>query len=82
LLAFLCWQGYNKAIGLENAKEIWDTLRTAHEGNTMTKTTKMELLEGAGEVRHEERRATRDVQQAQVSSKPSAELCEYEMDGS
>jgi hypothetical protein len=30
---------------LENAKQIWDTLRVAHEGNMMTKATKMELIE-------------------------------------
>jgi hypothetical protein len=37
---------YNKVNGLENAKERWDTLRTTNEGNTMTKITKMELIEG------------------------------------
>jgi hypothetical protein len=29
---------------LENVKEIWDTLRIAHEGNLMTKVTKMEVI--------------------------------------
>jgi hypothetical protein len=29
---------------LENTKEIWDTLRIAHEGNLMTKVTKMEVI--------------------------------------
>jgi hypothetical protein len=32
--------------GLDNAKEIWDTLKIAHEGNNMTMITKMELIEG------------------------------------
>jgi hypothetical protein len=45
LLASLCREEYNKANGLENAKEIWDTLKIAHEGNIMTKVTKMELIE-------------------------------------
>jgi hypothetical protein len=44
LLASLCTrEEYNKVNGLENAKEVWDTLKTVHEGNTMTKITKMEL---------------------------------------
>jgi hypothetical protein len=32
--------------GLESANDIWDTLKTAHEGDDITKITKMELLEG------------------------------------
>jgi hypothetical protein len=31
---------------LDNAKEIWDTLKIAHEGNDTTMITKMELVEG------------------------------------
>jgi hypothetical protein len=31
---------------LENAKEIWDTLKTTHEGDKMMRITKMELIEG------------------------------------
>jgi hypothetical protein len=31
---------------LENVKEIWDTLKIAHEGNFMTRVTKMEAIEG------------------------------------
>jgi hypothetical protein len=31
---------------LDNAKEIWDTLKIAHEGNTMMMITKIELVEG------------------------------------
>jgi hypothetical protein len=46
LLASLCWDGYNKVSGLDNAKEIWDTLKIAHEGNGITMITKMELVEG------------------------------------
>jgi hypothetical protein len=42
----LCREEYNKVNGLDNAKEIWDTLKNAHEGNDMTMITKMELIEG------------------------------------
>jgi hypothetical protein len=30
---------------LDNAKEIWDALKIAHEGNDATMITKMELVE-------------------------------------
>jgi hypothetical protein len=33
LLAYLCRDEYNKVSGLDNAKEIGDTLKIAHEGN-------------------------------------------------
>jgi hypothetical protein len=46
LLAYLCREEYNKVNGLESAKEIWDTLKTVHEGDKFTKIIKMELLEG------------------------------------
>jgi hypothetical protein len=46
LLVSLCRKECNKVSGLDNAKEIWDTLKIAHEGNTMTIITKMELIEG------------------------------------
>jgi hypothetical protein len=46
ILASLCKEEYNKVSGLDNAKEIWGTLKTAHEGNDMTVITKMELIEG------------------------------------
>jgi hypothetical protein len=46
LLASLCRDEYNKVSGLDNAKEIWDTLKIAHEGNDITVITKMELVEG------------------------------------
>jgi hypothetical protein len=31
---------------VENAKEIWDVLKTAHEGDEVTKITKRETIEG------------------------------------
>jgi hypothetical protein len=32
--------------GLKSAKEIWDALKTAHEGDEVTKITKRETIEG------------------------------------
>jgi hypothetical protein len=32
--------------GLKSAKEIWDVLKTAHEGDKVTKITKREMIEG------------------------------------
>jgi hypothetical protein len=46
LLASLCREEYNKVQGLKNAKEIWDILKTTHEGDEVTKITKRETIEG------------------------------------
>jgi hypothetical protein len=46
LLASLCREEYNKVQGLKNAKEIWDVLKTAHEGDEVTKITQRETIEG------------------------------------
>jgi hypothetical protein len=46
LLASLCREEYNKVQGLKNAKEIWDVLKMAHEGDEMTKITKHKTVEG------------------------------------
>jgi hypothetical protein len=46
LLASLSREEYNKVQGLKSAKEIWDTLKTAHEGDEITKITKRETIEG------------------------------------
>jgi hypothetical protein len=46
LLASLCRDEYNKVSGLDNAKQIWDTLKISHEGNDAFMITKMELVEG------------------------------------
>jgi hypothetical protein len=46
LLASLCREEYNKMQGLKSAKEIWDVLKTAHEGDEVTKITKRETIEG------------------------------------
>jgi hypothetical protein len=46
LLASLCRDEYHKVSGLENAKQIWNTLKISHEENDVTMLTKMELVEG------------------------------------
>jgi hypothetical protein len=46
LLASLCKEEHNKVQGLKNAKEIWDVLKTAHEGDKVTKITKCKTIEG------------------------------------
>jgi hypothetical protein len=46
LLASLCREEYNKVQGLKNAKEIWDVLKTAPEGDEVTKIAKRETIEG------------------------------------
>jgi hypothetical protein len=46
LLTSLCREEYNKVQGLKIAKEIWDVLKTMHEGDEVTKITKRETIEG------------------------------------
>jgi hypothetical protein len=46
LLASLSREEYNKVPGLKSAKEIWDMLKTTHEGDEVTKITKWETIEG------------------------------------
>jgi hypothetical protein len=46
ILASLCREEYNKVQGLKSAKEIWDILKMAHEGDEVTKITKLETIEG------------------------------------
>jgi hypothetical protein len=46
LLASLSREECNKVQGLKSAKEIWDVLKTAHEGYEVTKITKRETIEG------------------------------------
>jgi hypothetical protein len=46
LLASLCREEYNKVQGLKSAKEIWDVLKTAHEGDEVTKITKRVTIKG------------------------------------
>jgi hypothetical protein len=46
LLASLCREEYNKVQGLKSAKEFWDVLKTAHEGDEVTKITKRKTIKG------------------------------------
>jgi hypothetical protein len=46
LLASLSRDEYNKVQGLKSAKEIWDVLKTTHEGDEVIKITKWETIEG------------------------------------
>jgi hypothetical protein len=46
LLTSLSREEYDKVHGLKSAKEIWDVLKTAHEGDEVTKITKQETIEG------------------------------------
>jgi hypothetical protein len=46
LLASLRRDEYNKVQGLKSTKEIWDALKTAHEGDKVTKITKRKTIEG------------------------------------
>jgi hypothetical protein len=42
----LCREEYNNVQGLKTTKEIWDILKTVHEGDKVTKITKRETIEG------------------------------------
>jgi hypothetical protein len=44
LLTSLSREEYNKVQGLKSAKEIWDVLKTTHEGDEVTKITKWETI--------------------------------------
>jgi hypothetical protein len=46
LLVSLCRDEYNKVQGLKSVQEIWDVLKTTHEGDNVTKITKRETIEG------------------------------------
>jgi hypothetical protein len=46
ILASLCKEEYNKVQGLKSAKEIWNVLKTVHEGDKVTKMTKCEMIKG------------------------------------
>jgi hypothetical protein len=46
LLVSLCREEYNKVQGLKSSKEIWDVLKTVHEGDEVTKNSKHKMIEG------------------------------------
>jgi hypothetical protein len=81
LLAFLCREEYNKVQGLKTAKEIWDVLKTAHEGDEVTKITKWENDRGGARSIHPQPRrgATSHVQPAQDLGQPSVQPREHKM---
>jgi hypothetical protein len=56
LLASLCRDEYNKVSDLDNAKQIWETLKISHEGNDATMHQDGIGRRRAGEVRHEKER--------------------------
>jgi hypothetical protein len=70
--------------GLDNAKQIWDTLKISHEGNDATMIAKMELVEGElGRYLHDKGRgANSNLQQAQDPGQQDSKLWEYKMNGS
>jgi hypothetical protein len=46
ILASLCKEEYNKVQGLKSAKEIWNVLKTVHEGDKVTKMTNCKMIKG------------------------------------
>jgi hypothetical protein len=66
---------------LDNAKQIWDTLKISHEGNDATMITKMELVEGElGRFAMIRGGANSNVQQTQDPGQQNQELWKHEMD--
>jgi hypothetical protein len=84
LLASLCRDEYNKVSGLDNAKQIWDTLKISHEGERRHH----DHQDGVGgrrtwEVRNDQGRgANANVQPAQDPGQQNQELWKHEMDQS
>jgi hypothetical protein len=67
--------------GLKSAKEIWDVLKTAHEGDEVTKITKRETIEGelGRFMLNQGGGATSHVQPAQDLGESSAQPREHKM---
>jgi hypothetical protein len=67
--------------GLKSAKEIWDVLKTVHEGHEVTKITKQETIEGGARSFHASPwgGATSHVQPAKDLGEPSAQPREHQM---
>jgi hypothetical protein len=81
LLASLCRDKYNKVSCLDNAKQIWDTLKISHEGNDDHQNGTGGRR--AGEIRHDQgRRGNTNLQQAQDPGQQDSKLWKYKMDGS
>jgi hypothetical protein len=81
LLASLCRDEYNKVSGLDNAKQIWDTLKISNEGNDVT------MINGvggrrAGKIHSDQGRgANTNLQQAQDPGQQDSKLWKHKMDG-
>jgi hypothetical protein len=84
LLTSLCRDKYKKVSGLNNAKQIWDTLKISHEGNDATVITKMELVEGEmgrfTMIRREE--LTLTYNRIKTLYQQNSKLRKHKMDGS
>jgi hypothetical protein len=80
LLASLSRDEYNKVQGLKSAKEIWDVLKTAHEGDEVTKITKRETIEGElGRFRLRQGEEPQDMYNRLNLGEPSAQPREQKM---
>jgi hypothetical protein len=80
LLASLCWEEYNKVQGLKTAKEIWDVLKMAHEGDEVTKITARDDRGRTRSIRPQPRwRAASNVQPAKNHDEPSAQSREHQV---
>jgi hypothetical protein len=77
LLTSLSREEYNKVQGLKNAKEIWDVLKTAHEGDEVTKITKRETVRSL--YAQPRRRSASHVQPAKNLGEPSAQPRELQV---
>jgi hypothetical protein len=80
LLTSLCREEYNKVQGLKSAKEIWDVLKTTHEGDEDQDHQTGNNRGGARSIHPQPRRgATSNVQPAQDLGQPSAQPREHKM---
>jgi hypothetical protein len=79
LLASLCREEYNKVQGLKSAKEIWDVLKTAQEGDEVTKITKCKTIEGELGWFFLDKGRTNNVQPAQDNGEPSPQPREHQV---
>jgi hypothetical protein len=73
LLASLCREEYNKVQGLKSAKEIWDVLKTAHEGDEVTKITKRRRSRGSSVDSSSTKE--RSLKQCTTGSRPWSTKC-------
>jgi hypothetical protein len=83
LLASLCREEYNKVSGLDNAKQIWDTLKISHEGNDVNHAHQDGVGGGrAWEICNDKGRgANPNIQPAQDPHQQNKELRKHTMDG-